>query len=222
LSRTNGHDAAPSTDTIEFVSEAFDRELLYLMAVFDGYGRAFVCWLDPTTGKDIRKSLHSAKTLDDYVDLNYSGASQLTRVRELQRFAFTCSQLRKRIHDAVLPTGSFANRTYGSGQAIAIDLGQTDVQLTQELVDRLGVWQATPQDLILGQPTTVADVATAAVELFIASLEYVDLFTYLIMCTKPVNAPNADELLGVVIDTGAPRPAPNPYEVLSKLFGWTR
>lgn len=36
LSRTNGRDAVPSPDTIEFVSEAFDRELLYLMAVFDG------------------------------------------------------------------------------------------------------------------------------------------------------------------------------------------
>jgi hypothetical protein len=44
LSRTNGRDAAPSTDTIEFFSEAFDRELLYLMAVFDGYGRAFARW----------------------------------------------------------------------------------------------------------------------------------------------------------------------------------
>jgi hypothetical protein len=139
LSRTNGRDAAPSTDTIEFVSEAFDRELLYLMAVFDGYGRAFVRWLDPTTGRDIRKSLHSAKTLYDYVDPNYPGAPQLTRIRELQRFAFTCSQLRNRIHDAVLATGSFTNRTYGSGQAIAIDLGQTDVELTQNLLDRLGV-----------------------------------------------------------------------------------
>lgn len=55
-------------------------------------------------------------------------------MRELQRFAFACRQLRNRIHDAVLPTGSFTNRTYGSGQAIAIDLGQTDVELTQELV----------------------------------------------------------------------------------------
>lgn len=94
LTRTNGRDAAPSRDTIEFVSEAFDREMLYLMAVFDGYGRAFVRWLDPTTGKDIRKSLHSAKTLTDYVDPNYPAAPELIRLRELQRFAFACSQLR--------------------------------------------------------------------------------------------------------------------------------
>jgi hypothetical protein len=222
LSRANGRDVAPSADTIEFVSEAFDRELLYLMAVFDGYGRAFVRWLDPTTGKDVRKSLHSQKTLDDYVDPNYPGAPQLTRIRQLQRFAFTCSQLRNRIHDAVLPTGSFLNRTYGSAQAIAIDLGQTDVELTQELVDRLGIWQASLSDSIFSQPTTVADIATTAVELFVASLEYIDLFTHLVMCNNPISAPNADELLGKVTDTGF-RPPPHPTEAhYRQLFGWKR
>jgi hypothetical protein len=211
LSRTNGRDAAPSIDTIEFVSEAFDRELLYLIAVFDGYGRAFMRWLDPTGG-DVRKSLHSAKTLEDHVDPNYPGAPQLDRIRELQRFAFT-SQLRNRIHEAVLATGSFMNRTYGSAQAIAIDLDQTVVELTQEL-DRLGIWQATPPNSTFGQPTTVADVATTAVALFTAGVEYVNLFTHLIMCTRPVNAPNAEELLGKVTDTGF-RPAhPHPTQAL--------
>jgi hypothetical protein len=221
LSRTNGL-GAPSPDTIEFVSEAFDRELLYLIAVFDGYGRAFVRWLDPTTGKDLRKSLHSTKTLDDYVDPNYPSAPQLTRIHELQRFAFACSQLRNRIHNAVQSTGSFTNRSYGSAQAIAIDFGQTDVELTQELVDRLGVWRTTPPNALLGPPTVVADIATAAVELFTASLEYVDLFTHLIMCNKPVSAPNADQLLGKVADTGF-RPPPHPTEAhYRQLFGWKR
>ncbi|MFL0180289.1 hypothetical protein [Mycobacterium sp. SMC-15] len=221
LSRTNGHDAAPTADTIEFVSEAFDREMLYLMAVFDGYGRAFVRWLDPTSTRDLRKSLHSAKTLDDYVGPNYAGAPQLTRLRELQRFAFACSQLRNRIHDAVLPTGAFTNRTYGNSQAIAIDLSQTDVELTQELVDRLGVWQATPPNAIWGHPTTVAEVATTAVELFKASLEYIDLFTHLIMCTKPAGAPNAIDLLGKVTDNGYRPPEPHPVEALYRqLFRW--
>jgi hypothetical protein len=221
LSRTNGRDSAPSVDTIEFVSEAFDRELLYLMAVFDGYGRTFMRWLDPTAGGDLRKSLASAKTLKDYVDTNYPGAPQLPRLRELQRFAFACSQLRNRIHEAVLPTGSFTNRTYGNSQAIAIDLGQTDVELTQELVDRLGVWRTTTPNTILGQPTTVAEVATTAVELFTASLEYVDLFTHLIMCTKPVNAPIAVDLLGSVNDTGFRPPQPHPTEALYRqLFRW--
>ena len=118
-------------------------------------------------------------------------------------------------------TGAFTNRTYGSAQAIAIDLGQTDVELTQELVDRLGVWRATPPNLIFGQPTTVADVATAAVELFTASLEYVELFTHLIMCTNPVNAPNAAELLGKVTDNGFRPAQPHPTEALYRqLFRW--
>jgi hypothetical protein len=63
------------------------------------------------------------------------------------------------IHDAVQSTGSFTNRTYGSAQAIAIDLGQTDVELTQELVNRLGVWRATPPGAIFGQPTLGAVLA---------------------------------------------------------------
>ena len=221
LTRTNGRDAAPSADTIEFVSEAFDRELLYLVAVFDGYGRAFVRWLDPASGRGLRKSLHSAKTLDDYVDPNYPGAPQLVRLRELQRFAFACAQLRNRIHDAVLPTGSFTNRTYGNSQAIAIDLGQTDVELTQELVDRLGVWRATPPSAMFGQPAVVAEIATTAVQLFNASLEYVDLFTHMIMCVKPVSAPSALDVLGSVNDTGFRLPEPHPTEALyRRLFRW--
>jgi hypothetical protein len=96
--------------------------------------------------------------------------------------------LRNRIHEAVLPTGSFTNRTYGNSQSIAIDLGETDVELTQELVDRLGVWRPT-NTILGGQPTTVMEVATTAVELFTAGLDFVDLFTHLIMCTRPVMLP---------------------------------
>jgi hypothetical protein len=48
----------------------------------------------------------------------------------------------------------------------------------------------------------IADVATAAVQLFIAGLEYVDLFTHLVMWIIPTNAPNADGLLGSVPSSG--------------------
>lgn len=156
------------------------------------------------------------------MDPNYPGAPQLTRLHQLQRFAFACSQLRNRIHDAVLPTGSFTTRPYGSAQAIAIELGRANVELTQELVDRFGVWQATSPNSIFAQPTIVAEVATSAVELFRASLEYVDLFTHLIMCTKPVNAPDAAELLGKVTDTGYRPQEPHPTDALYRqLFRWT-
>lgn len=94
LSRTNGRDAVPSPDTIEFVSEAFDRELLYLMAVFDGQGRAFVSWLDPTPGGDLRKSLASAKTLDDYVSM--TTWSRTTPARRSWFGCVSCSGLPSR------------------------------------------------------------------------------------------------------------------------------
>lgn len=221
LNRSNGREGTPSRDTVEVVSEAFDRELLYLTAVFDGYGRAFLRWLDPTAGKQLRKSLHSAKTLDDYVEPNYPGAPQMPRIRRLQRFAYTIAELRNRIHDAVLPTGAFANRQYGSAQAIAIDIDEAQIELTQELVDRLGVWRATQNTAFFPQTTTVADIATTAVELFLASLEYLNLFSQLIICTKPESAPRADDLLGKVTDNGAPPPQPHPYELLyRRLFNW--
>lgn len=83
------------------------------------------------------------------------------------------------------------------------------------------MWQAPSPLAIFGQPTTVAEVATTAVALFTASLEYVDLFTYLIMCNKPVNAPNAADVLGCVNDTGFRPPEPHPTEALYRqLFRW--
>jgi hypothetical protein len=45
--------------------------------------------------------------------------------------------------------------------------------------------------------------------------------THLIMCTKPVNAPDAAELLGKVTDTGYRPPEPHPTEALYRqLFRW--
>jgi len=79
---------------------------------------------------------------------------------------------------------------------------------------------STPPNSIFGQPTTVAEVATTAVELFRASLEYVDLFTHLIMCTKPANAPAAAELLGKVSDTGYRPPKPHATEAGEGLRVW--
>ncbi|MFE3029826.1 hypothetical protein [Nocardia tengchongensis] len=224
LARTNGRDAQPTTDTLEFVSEAFDRELLYLVAVFDTYGRTYIRWLDPTSTKQLRKSLHSEKTLTDYVDPNYpdpATADALKRIHELQRFAFTCSELRNRIHDALLPAGSFLNRGYGGAQAVAIDFTAAGVELTQQQVDRLGVWQTTAPNQLLAQPTHVGDVATVAVELFIAATEYVDLFSKTILTTKPAKASNAEDLLGKIIDDGTPQLRPHPTEEYYRnLFGW--
>ena len=63
-------------------------------------------------------------------------------------------------------------------------------------------------DLLLRlSDAVIADVATAAVQPFIAGLEYVDLFTHLVMWIIPTNAPNADGLLGSVPSSGNSAPA---------------
>lgn len=67
----------------------------------------------------------------------------------------------------------------------------------------------------------MAEFATTAMELFRASLECINLFTYLIMCTKPANAPNGIDLLGEVTDTGCRPPEPHPAEAIYRqLFRW--
>lgn len=224
LSRTNGHRRHPDTDTTEFVSEAFDRELLYLIAALDTYGRAFHRWLDPTR-KSQRLSLHSERTLVDHVDPNYPKAPRLQELHNLQKFAYTAAQLRNQLHANVLRTGATLSRAYGSAQAIVIHLDElTGVELDQRQVDTLGVWAAetnTPFD-----PTrpTVADLATTAYRLFTTLTQYIDGFSRLIMCTKPAAAPNADELLGKVtedVGNDGPPPATGNELLYRQLTGWT-
>ncbi|MFB8006939.1 hypothetical protein [Nocardia sp. NPDC056000] len=226
LARTNGRDIKPTVDTVESVSEAFDRELLYLIAVFDTYARAYLRWMYPTESKPLLKSLHSKTTLTRYVDPHYPGpvgADLLRQVHELQQYAFICSQLRNRIHAAMLPTAPFANRAYGSAQAIAIDLSAVGIEPNQQQTDRLGVWK-TELNPLSAETLVVADIATAAVELFITAAEYVDVFSRLILTIKPVGAPDADNLLGMAADdTGAQLPPPASIEQRYRdLFGWKR
>ncbi|PZT97511.1 MAG: hypothetical protein DI630_21430 [Gordonia sp. (in: high G+C Gram-positive bacteria)] len=224
LSRTNGHREHPDTDTTEFVSEAFDRELLYLIAALDTYGRAFHRWLDPNR-KSQRVSLHSARTLVDHVDPNYPNAPRLQELHDLQKFAYTAAQLRNQLHANVLRTGATLSRAYGSAQAVVIHLDElTGVELDQRQVDTLGVWAAetnTPFD-----PTrpTVADLATTAYRLFTTLTQYIDGFSRLIMCTRPAAAPNADELLGKVTEdfvSDGPPPATGTELLYRQLTGWT-
>jgi hypothetical protein len=107
-------------------------------------------------------------------------------------------------------------------RAVAIDFSAAEVELTQNQVERLGVWQATRANSLFTPPATVGDIATTAVELFTASMQYIDLFSRLILCNRPAAAPNADELLGKVTDTGTPIPPPHETEQLyRRLFGWS-
>lgn len=222
LSRTNGQ-GAPTVDTVEHVSEAFDRELLYLTAAFDTYGRLFRRLLDP--GDNLRsgaRSLHSKKLIVDHIEPNYPDHPGLGTVRALQPYAFTCATLRNRIHESVLPTGAYLTRSYGGASTVAIDLSEIEkLELDQDHVDRLGVWMSTPPHSMLVPPRPVCDMATTATQLLMAGLEYIDAFSRLILCTPPAAAPRADGLLGAAPtapDTQSPR---SPQEQFYRdFFGW--
>ncbi|WP_370185133.1 hypothetical protein [Rhodococcus wratislaviensis] len=222
LSRTNGQ-GAPTVDTVEHVSEAFDRELLYLTAAFDTYGRLFRRLLDP--GDNLRngaRSLHSKKLIDDYIEPNYPDHPALDAVRALQPYAFTCATLRNRIHESVLPTGAYLTRSYGGASTVAIDLSEIDkLELDQDHVDRLGVWMSTPPNALLAPSRPVSDMATTAIGLLTAGLEYIDAFSRLILCTPPAAAPRANGLLGAAPATPEEQIPRSPEEQFYRdFFGW--
>ncbi|MFI5716086.1 hypothetical protein [Nocardia sp. NPDC051750] len=217
LSRTNGHDVKPDDDSLEFASEAFDRELLYLVAVFDSFGRAFARWLDPAAA-ETRVSLHHRRFYEQYVEPSFPQHPNLGRLRNLQEFSFVCARLRNQIHSVFRPSEAFPSQGYGSSESVAIRLDQ-EIQdvLTAEQVDALGVWRA---DLLFGS-AVVADLATAGIGFLRMTLEYVELFSKMVMCTVPTDKPNRLPFLGKVTDTGAPLPAPHENEVMYRsLFGW--
>ncbi|WP_280424706.1 hypothetical protein [Nocardia carnea] len=223
LSNTAGKGTAAS-DITEAAAEAFDREMLYLCAAFDGYGRLYATLIDTTVDpRKARDSLFSRTFLDKTL-ARYS--ADTSAIDAGQKFAFICSQLRHSIHASVLPAGQYLSRVYGSAETVALDLSDLDyfdpatTSLGQDQLDRLGVWLAEPDD-VFGSRTYVADLATVATTLMITALEYIDAFSGLILCHLPSNAPNAHSLLGSAPDTGGPRPSPSKDELYQrKLFGW--
>jgi hypothetical protein len=59
-------------DVVETVAEAFDRELLYLAATFDIYGRRYPILIDPTRDpKNFRQSLDGKGYIKDHVEKEY-------------------------------------------------------------------------------------------------------------------------------------------------------
>ena len=100
--------------------------------------------------------------------------------------------------DGVLGVGCAGYRVDLVGEVADGESGRRRHQRQGGAQCRVGVWRATQSTSFLSHTTIVADIATTAVELLTASLEYVDLFSRLIICTKPVNSLRADDLLGKV------------------------
>lgn len=185
-------------DVVEAAAEAFDRELLYLSAAFDIYGRLYVWLLDPS--QDLKKirnqSLDSRDFVKKKVRKQYNEAL-LPDVVRLQKYAWVCKHLRNHIHDGILNVVPQPGRHYGNATNVAVMLGDiTDFapetgNLDQEHYDELGVWLADPLTPF-GTRTMVADLATAGFTLLGAALEYVEVFTELIIRNKPADMINAE------------------------------
>jgi hypothetical protein len=192
-------------DVVETVAEAFDRELLYLAAAFDIYGRRFPILIDPTRDpKNFRQSLDGKGYIKDHVEKEYD-AGLLVEVKRLHVYATVCKVLRNHIHDGILPVNQHPGRSYGNSMNIALNLdampellpggAEVDARLTQAHYDALGAWEADSTDPF-GSPVKVADLATAGVTLLGAGLALIEAFTKLILRNKPQTATAPSPLLG--------------------------
>ncbi len=215
-------------DVVEAAAEAFDRQLLYLAAAFDIYGRRFLLLIDPTRNpKNFRFSLDAGGYVTDHLAREYP-ADALAEVERLHAYAGVCKVLRNHIHDGILPVDLHPGRGYGSARNIALNLDTmpellpaSNPKLTQDHYDSLGVWRADPT-AVFGAKSTVADLATAAVTLMSAGTGLIEAFTELILRNKPLAAAAPHAILGCVqMPPGEAEPGPHERELFYRsLFAW--
>ena len=215
-------------DVIETAAEAFDRELLYLAAAFDIYGRRFLLLIDPTRDPSkFRLSLDARGYLTDHFNKEYD-ASVLTDVTRLHVYTGVCKVLRNHIHDGILPVDQHPGRSYGNSVSVALNLDTmpelapgANNGLGQDHFDALGAWKADSAE-VFGAPTMVVDLATAGFTLMGAGLALVEAFTKLILRNKPRSATAPSPLLGCLpAPPGWDRTPPPERAVFHEaLFGW--
>jgi len=217
-------------DVTETAAEAFDRQLLYLAAAFDIYGRRYPLLIDPTRDPArFRQSLDGKGYVKDHLEGEYDAdATAMTDVKRLHVYAGVCKVLRNHIHDGILPVDQHPGRSYGNSVNIALNLDAmpellpgADDRMTQDHYDALGVWRADPAE-VFGTPAVVADLATAGFTLMGAGLALVEAFTKLIVRNKPKTAAATSPLLGCIqAQPGETEPPPPERAVLYRaLFGW--
>lgn len=219
------------SDVVEAVAEAFDRELLYLAAAFDIYGRRYPILVDPTRNpKNYRFSMDGQGYIRDHVEKEYD-AGHLADVQRLHVYATVCKVIRNHIHDGILPVNQHPGRSHGSTMNIALNLNampellpgstEVDARLEQAHYDALGAWEVDSTD-VSGSPAKVADLATAGVTLLSAGLGLIEAFTKLILTNTPKTATAPSPLLGSVpMPPGWTQPPPHERAVLyGALFGY--
>ncbi len=214
------------SDVIEAAAEAFDRELLYLAAAFDIYGRLYAWLLDMSKDhKKIRnQSLDSRDFVNKLVKKQYDEAL-LDDVIRLQKYAWVCKHLRNHIHDGILQVVPQPGRQYGNATNVALMLGgipdfAPEVgNLEQSHYDDLGVWMADPVSPF-GPQVMSADLATAGFTLMGAALEYVEAFTRLILCNTPTATIAAEQAAAPKASSDAtPATEENLVPTPSRLLG---
>ncbi|MGC8733358.1 MAG: hypothetical protein ACP5RC_14030, partial [Halothiobacillaceae bacterium] len=111
-------------DVVETAAEAFDRELLYLAAAFDIYGRLYLKLLEPSKDDKATRnqSLDSREFLKKHVRTQYD-ESLLDDVLRLQVYAWVCKQLRNHVHDGILQVVPQPGRQYGNAANVALMIG---------------------------------------------------------------------------------------------------
>jgi hypothetical protein len=224
----NRHDRRHGADVVEAAAEAFDRELLYLAAAFDIYGRRFPLLIDPSRDASrFRFSLDGRGYVNDHLVREYD-AAVLGDVTRLHVYAGVCKVVRNHIHDGILPVDQHPGRQYGNSMNVALNLDAMPELLpganngmVQADYDALGVWRADATE-VFGSPVMVADLATAGHTLMGAGLTLIEAFTKLILRNRPLTAANHSPLLGCV--QGEPSetepPPPERAQFHSALFGW--
>lgn len=217
-------------DVTETAAEAFDRQLLYLAAAFDIYGRRYLLLIDPTRDPTkFRQSLDGRGYVKDHLEREYDAdAAGMADVKRLHVYAGVCKVLRNHIHDGILPVDQHPGRGYGNSVNIALNLDAmpkllpgVDERMTQEHYDALGVWRADPAEFF-GTPAVVADLATAGFTLMGAGLALLEAFTKLIVRNKPTTAAAPSLLLGCIQAQPAEAEPPPPARAVlyRALFGW--
>lgn len=216
-------------DVTEAAAEAFDRQLLYLAAAFDIYGRRYLQLID--LNRDPAKFLQSLDAkgyVTNHLEKQYQDDVAMADVKRLHVYAGMCKMLRNHIHDGILPINQHPSRSYGNSMNIALNLDAmpellpgADDRMTQEHYDSLGVWRAESTEAF-GIPTTVADLATAGFTLMGAALALVEAFTKLILRNLPLAALAPSPLLGCVQAQPGETEPPLTDRALfyHALFGW--
>ncbi|GAF46527.1 hypothetical protein [Rhodococcus wratislaviensis] len=205
-------------DSEEEISEAFDRELLYIMAAVDTLGRMHERCINTAVAKP-RSSLHSRATFEKLIDPYYPDAPELPRLHDLQLILFFANQLRNYIHATRIDAVHAYTRDYGSGRTAVINLDVLPSR--RDHAYNLGIWRAATEPTSPGPQPIVADLATMATALLESAFEFVNLYSFMVLKHTPVSAPSPALIFAKPMTVDGPLKARRVDQWIGRLFGWS-